>query len=323
MLTAGHTDTGKQPLLVLIGPTAVGKTGHSIEIAKKWNGEIISGDSMQVYRGMDIGTAKITPEEMQGIEHHLIDVADPDQLFSAADFQAHAREKIAEIQTRGKLPFIVGGTGLYIESLLYNFAFSEGGADEAFREEQRGFLALHGPQALHDRLRQVDPASAERLHPHDDRRIIRALEIFHLTGIRLSEQLANQHKESPYELILIGLTMDRALLYQRIEARVDSMLAGGFLAEVEALNQRYRWDLPAMMGLGYKEMGLYLRGELTFDAAVVLLKKNTRHYAKRQLSWFRHMSEIAWVDVTDSANISEHKLAINAIIAAKITGFRE
>lgn len=323
MLTDHLAEEKKLPLLVLIGPTAVGKTGLSIEIAKRWNCEIISGDSMQVYRGMDIGTAKITAAEMEGVAHHLIDVANPDELFSAADFQTLAREKIADIHRRGKLPFIVGGTGLYIESLLYNFAFSEGGADEAFREEQRAFLAEHGPLALHERLREADPVSAERLHPNDDRRIIRALEIYHLTGIRLSEQLAAQHKESPYDLILIGLEMDRALLYERIEARVDHMLAAGFVGEVEALGSRYRWDLPAMRGLGYKEIGLYLRGELTLADAVTLLKKNTRHYAKRQLSWFRHMKEIAWVDVTDSGNISMHKLAINAIIAAKITGFRK
>ncbi|MBC8079478.1 MAG: tRNA (adenosine(37)-N6)-dimethylallyltransferase MiaA [Gorillibacterium sp.] len=323
MLT-NQQSSGKIPLLVLIGPTAVGKTGHSISIAQKWNAEIISGDSMQVYREMDIGTAKITKGEAAGIPHHLIDIVNPDEPFSAADFQLLARERIEDIYARGKLPFIVGGTGLYIESLLYNFEFSEGGADEAFREEQRAFLAEHGALALHKRLQEVDPVSAERLHPNDDRRIIRALEILHLTGIRLSEQLAGQKRESPYELCLVGLSMDRALLYKRIEERVDSMIKQGFPEEVEALLARgYRPDLPSMQGLGYKEIGSYVLGRTDLTTAVELLKKNTRHYAKRQLSWFRHMKEIEWVDVTNTENISKQTLSIDAIITAKITGFWE
>lgn len=291
---------------MLLGPTAVGKTRLSLELAGAFGAEIISGDSMQVYRGMDIGTAKITEAEMKGIPHHLIDIHDPLDAYSTAEFQEQGTRLIEEISGRGRLPFIVGGTGLYIESLCYGFRFSEAVADEAFRSEQDAYAEEHGAEALHARLAAVDPASAERLHPNDRRRIIRALEIYHQTNIPLSDSLSGQKKESPYELCLIGLTMDRKKLYKRIEERIDQMLAEGLVAEVQGLLERgYSRSLVSMQGLGYKEIAAYLEGETTLEEAVVLLKRDTRRFAKRQLSWFRHMKEIQWIDVEESLDYNE------------------
>ncbi len=303
---------------MLLGPTAVGKTRLSLELAEAYNAEIISGDSMQVYRGMDIGTAKITPAEMQGIPHHLIDIHDPQESYSAAEFQEQGVKLIEEISAKGKLPFIVGGTGLYIESLCYGFRFSEAVADEAFRSEMDAYAETHGAEALHARLAAVDPASAARLHPNDRRRIIRALEIQHQTKVTQSESHEGQKKESPYELCLIGLTMDRKILYKRIEDRIDQMLANGLVAEVEGLLQRgYSRSLVSMQGLGYKEIAACLAGEMTLEEAVTLLKRDTRRFAKRQLSWFRHMKDIQWIDVNESQNFSENFAKIRAIIAGK------
>ncbi|MCE3201346.1 tRNA (adenosine(37)-N6)-dimethylallyltransferase MiaA [Paenibacillus sonchi] len=312
------TTETRRRVLVLLGPTAVGKTRLSLELAEAYDAEIISGDSMQVYRGMDIGTAKIKPEEMLGIPHHLIDIHDPRDAYSAAEFQEQGTKLIEEISRKGKLPFIVGGTGLYIESLCYGFRFSEAVADEAFRSEQDAYAEAHGAEALHARLAEVDPESAARLHPNDRRRIIRALEIHHQTKVTLSASHADQKKESPYELCLIGLTMDRKILYKRIEDRIDQMLADGLVAEVEGLLQRgYSRSLVSMQGLGYKEIAAYLAGEMTLDEAVTLLKRDTRRFAKRQLSWFRHMKEIQWINVDESQNFSENFEKIRAIIAGK------
>lgn len=307
-------------LLVLVGPTAVGKTKLSLELAQTCNCEIISGDSMQVYRGMDIGTAKATAEERALVPHHLIDIHEPDYPFSVAEFQERAIGLIGEISGRGKLPFIVGGTGLYVESVCYGYQFAETGNDDAFREEQRAFALEHGDEALHRKLQEVDPETAQRLHPNDQRRVIRALEMFHTTGMRMSEQLAAQKKQSPYELCIVGLTMDRGLLYKRIEQRIDDMLEQGLVGEVKQLLDRgYGTNLISMQGLGYKEIAAYLLGTYSLEEAVELLKRDTRRFAKRQLSWFRHMKEIQWVDVTDQANFSAHIEAIHAIIAEKLT----
>lgn len=306
----------KQPLLVLIGPTAVGKTRMSLDIAKAWNAEIISGDSMQVYRGMDIGTAKIALDEREGIPHHLIDICEPDESYSAADFQAGATDAIAQIAARGKLPFIVGGTGLYVESVCYQFQFADIGSDEAFRLEQERYAAEFGAEALHGKLAAIDPPAGERLHPNDLRRVIRALEVYHLTGQTFSEQQAGQTKESPYELCLIGLTMDRAALYRRIEQRIDLMMEQGLVDEVRHLLER---DLPpaavAMQGLGYKEIADYLRGNCTLEAAIERLKRDTRRFAKRQLSWFRHMNDIHWIDMGE--NFHNNLEVVHGIIAGK------
>lgn len=306
----------KKPLLVLIGPTAVGKTGLSIELAKRYNAEIISGDSMQVYRGMDIGTAKIKEEEREGVVHHLIDICEPEEAYSAADFQAHASALIDDIYSRGKLPFVVGGTGLYIESLCYQYRFAEHGSDEAFRLEQEQFAQQFGVEALHQRLAAIDEEAAARLHPNDIRRVIRALEVHHVTGMTFTEQQKGQIKESPYQLCLLGLTRDRKKLYARIEERIDQMLEEGLLEEVKLLLTR---DLPMhavpLQALGYKELIAYLKGECSYEAAVELLKRDTRRYAKRQLSWFRHMKDIDWIDMDE--NFNNNLQVIHAIIAGK------
>ncbi|AFH62181.1 tRNA (adenosine(37)-N6)-dimethylallyltransferase MiaA [Paenibacillus caseinilyticus] len=311
----------KPKLLVLVGPTAVGKTKLSLTLAKEYNAEIISGDSMQVYRGMDIGTAKASPEELAEVPHHMIDIHDPDHPFSVAEFQERSRALIEEISGRGRLPFIVGGTGLYVESVCYDFKFSESGSDEAFREEQQAYADTYGPEALHERLRAVDPASADRLHPNDVRRVIRALEIYHVTGERQSEQLEAQgRKESPYELCIVGLTMDRALLYKRIEERIDIMMRQGLLEEVRGLMERgYDEAVVSMQALGYKEIVGHLQGHYSLEEAVELLKRDTRRFAKRQLSWFRHMKDIAWVDVSNLAEFATHLDKIRGIISAKLT----
>lgn len=273
---------------------------------------------MQVYRGMDIGTAKASLEERRLVPHHLIDIREPDDPFSVAEFQERVRGLIPDIHRRGKLPFIVGGTGLYVESVCYDYRFTEAGSDEAFRREQEAYADRFGEDALHRRLRSVDPERAEQLHPSDRRRVIRALEIAHLTGKPMSEHLAGPKKGSPYELCIVGLTMDRHLLYKRIEERVDAMMASGLVEEVERLlaegNSR---TAISMQGLGYKEIVSYLFGETTLAEAVLLLKRNTRRFAKRQLSWFRHMKDIEWVDVTDMAKFTAHLKKINDIITGK------
>lgn len=312
------TRNDKPKLLVLLGPTAVGKTKLSIELARSLSCEIISGDSMQVYRGMDIGTAKITVEEMGGIPHHLIDVLDPGEPFSVALFQEWCRKLIPEIAGRGRLPFIVGGTGLYIESVCYEFQFTEAGADEAFRAQQQAYADAYGAAALHARLADLDPRSAARLHPNDVRRVIRALEVVHLTGETLSSQLEKQQKQSPYELCLIGLTMDRQMLYNRIERRIDEMLRLGLVEEVRGLLLKgYSRDAVSMQGLGYKEIVEHLVDGVPLEAAVEKLKRDTRRFAKRQLSWFRHMKDIAWIDVGGGENFSGILAAAHAIIAGK------
>ncbi|SFS58386.1 tRNA (adenosine(37)-N6)-dimethylallyltransferase MiaA [Paenibacillus sp. 453mf] len=313
------TEIQKSKLLVLVGPTAVGKTKMSIELAKTFQCEIISGDSMQVYRRMDIGTAKIKPEEMEGIPHHLIDIHEPDYPYSVAEFQEESRRLIREIHGRGKLPFIVGGTGLYVESVCYDFQFSEAGSDEQFRKAQFDYAEANGAEALHNKLLEVDAESAARLHPNDVRRVVRSLEIFYMTGVKQSEQLAAQNKQSPYDLCIVGLTMDREMLYNRIEDRIDEMMREGLVEEVASLlSQGVGPGSISMQGLGYKEIAAYLRGEAPLDTAVSELKRDTRRFAKRQLSWFRHMKDIQWVDMTDTANFSTNFATIRDIIADKL-----
>ncbi|NRF94011.1 tRNA (adenosine(37)-N6)-dimethylallyltransferase MiaA [Paenibacillus frigoriresistens] len=310
--------SAKPKLLVLLGPTAVGKTKLSLEIAQKFGCEIISGDSMQVYRGMDIGTAKASEAEQKIVPHHLIDIHDPSYPFSAAEFQERVKSLILDIHSRGKLPFIVGGTGLYIESVCYDYQFTEVSMDEAFRQEQEAFAIEHGDEALHQKLRDIDPHSADRLHANDRRRVIRALEIYYISGETMTTHLAAQKKESPYELCIIGLTMDRARLYTRIEERIDAMMQEGLIEEVQSiLAAGCPKQAISMQALGYKEIVSYLEGELSLEEAITLLKRDTRRFAKRQLSWFRHMKDIHWVDVTESTNFSAHFQFINDILAGK------
>ncbi|MEF3302959.1 tRNA (adenosine(37)-N6)-dimethylallyltransferase MiaA [Paenibacillus sp. GYB003] len=309
----------KPRLLVLVGPTAVGKTNLSLEAAVRYGCEIVSGDSMQVYRGMDIGTAKASREERAAVPHHMIDICDPDHLFSVAEFQERVRRLIEDIHRRGRLPFIVGGTGLYVESVCYDYKFSDIGIDESYRKELNDYADRHGEAALHDMLAQADPESARRIHPNDRRRTIRALEIVRATGSPQSPEATGPKKESPYELCIVGLTMDRQILYKRIEARVDLMIEQGLVREVDALLRRgYTTDLPSMQGLGYKEIVGYLQGEYDLPFAAELLKRNTRRFAKRQLSWFRRMPDIRWIDVTEP-NFSAHLQTFHDILAGKFT----
>jgi len=306
----------KTPLLVLVGPTAVGKTAFSLDIAKRRNIDIISGDSVQVYRGMDVGSAKATPAERAQAPHYMIDLLDPDEPFTVADFQERATRLIAESAARGRLPTIVGGTGLYIESVVYGYQFSDAVADEAARERWNAVADAEGTESLHATLQARDPVSAARIHPNDRKRLIRALEIFDATGRPMSEQAQKREKSSPYELCMIGLTMERDKLYARIEARVDAMLEEGLVEEVRTLLARgYDRSLPSMQAIGYKEIAAYVAGEISYDEAVYTLKRNTRRFAKRQLSWFRAMPQIHWVDVTDTANFITHSDRINDIIA--------
>jgi tRNA dimethylallyltransferase len=311
-------------LFVLLGPTASGKTRLSLELAERFGGEIVSGDSMQVYRGMDIGTAKASPEEQRRVPHHLIDIRDPREPFSVAEFQQLAAETIADISGRGKLPMLVGGTGLYIEALCYAFDFGNTPEDETFREAQQAFADAHGDEALHRKLAEVDPESAARLHPHDRRRVIRALEHHHVTGERLSARLARQTRKSPYELCLVGLTMDRALLYSRIDRRVDAMIEQGLVAEVERLIAcGCTPDMVSMQGLGYKEVAAYLAGDCSLAEAIDSVKRDTRRFAKRQLSWFRHMADIQWVDTGDETKFPLHFRQISDIITGKFAVYPE
>lgn len=287
------------PLLVIIGPTAIGKTSLSIELALRFNGEIISGDSMQVYRYMDIGTAKIKSEEMKGVPHHLLDIKDPGESFSAADFQALAREKIKEVSQRGKLPILVGGTGLYINSVIDPYEFTpQKGVDE-YRKEMFRLAEDKGNESLHRMLAEVDPEAAHRIHINDLKRITRALEYYRITGKPISGNTrAKENESSIYDLLIIGLIMNRTQLYKRINERVELMMKQGFLQEVKSLiNQGFTPDLPSMQGLGYKQLCSYLQGEYDLSMAVELIKRDTRRFAKRQLTWFRRDQRIIWVDL--------------------------
>ncbi|NRR01004.1 tRNA (adenosine(37)-N6)-dimethylallyltransferase MiaA [Brevibacillus sp. RS1.1] len=307
----------RERLVVIIGPTAVGKTQLSLELAEQFDGEIISGDSMQVYRGMDIGTAKAEPEELASIPHHLIDIKNPDEEYSVAMFQESAAGLISDINQRGRLPFIVGGTGLYIESVTHRFQFSTTSQDPELRDRLQRLADSEGVEALHARLADVDPITAERLHPNDVKRVIRALEIYESSGYKMSDfQLRAKH--SPYDLVMIGLTMDRAKLYERINHRVELMIEAGLVEEVRGLlDAGYDASLVSMQGLGYKELIPYLYGEITLEKAMNDIQQRTRHFAKRQLSWFRRMEEIHWFDMTDSAEQRNNVETIKRILAGK------
>ncbi|SHE40468.1 tRNA dimethylallyltransferase [Desulforamulus putei DSM 12395] len=306
-----------RPLVVIVGPTASGKTDVAIELAKMVKGEVISADSMLVYRGMDIGTAKPTPAEMQGIPHHLIDIVDPDEEFSVAMFQTAAEKLIVEITDRGNLPLLVGGTGLYVRSVIDHYDFTPAPRDQKLRERLKQQAATLGNEEMHRRLAAVDPASAARLHPNDIRRVIRALEVYYQTGKPISEYQYTQTNTAPkYRLKMFGLTMDRQLLYRRIEQRVDLMLQRGLVEEVRQLMQRYDTWGTALQGLGYKEIIAYLKGECTLAEAVEILKRNTRRFAKRQLTWFRADKRIHWLNMQDYSD----KNAVAREIAKQIAG---
>ena len=308
----------KQKLLVIIGPTAVGKTKLSIELAKLYNGEIISGDSMQIYRGMDIGTAKIKVEEMEGIPHHLIDIKEPDESFSVAEFQQLVRAKISEITSKGKLPIIVGGTGLYIQAVIFDYQFSEAPADEVFRLQLEERAKEIGNEALHEELTKVDPDSASQIHPNNIRRVIRALEIFHCTGKIMSEYQNNQQPDLLYDTALIGLTMEREKLYERINTRVEMMMSEGLLEEVGHLHKQGIRGCQSIQAIGYKEIYDYLDRKVSFEDAVENLQQNSRRYAKRQLTWFRNKMDVEWFDLTDVADLSKKITEISYYIEGKL-----
>ncbi|MDR4325679.1 tRNA (adenosine(37)-N6)-dimethylallyltransferase MiaA [Bacillus pseudomycoides] len=295
----------REKVAVIIGPTAVGKTKLSIDLAKALNGEIISGDSMQIYRTMDIGTAKATMEEMEGIPHYMIDIKNPEDSFSVAEFQELVRGYIREITERGKLPIIVGGTGLYIQSVLYDYQFTDEAGDPVYREELEKLATEHGVEYVHGKLREVDPESASRIHMNNVRRVIRALEIFHTTGQKMSDQLEKQENELLYDVSLIGLTMDRGMLYDRINLRVDLMVKQGLLQEVKALYENGVRDCQSIQAIGYKELYNYFEGHVSLEEAIMQLKTNSRRYAKRQLTWFRNKMDVTWFDVTDGEKTAE------------------
>ena len=292
----------KKPLIVIGGPTACGKTGFSIKLAKKIGGEIISADSMQVYRYMDIGTAKVTPEEADGVPHYLIDEFDPDEEYNVKLFQQKAKAYMEEIWAKGKTPILVGGTGFYINALLYDNDFTETENDTSYREECYKLAQEQGPEVLFERLKEVDPEYAAIMHANNVKRVTRALEYHYLTGQKFSEHNAEQkEKETPYDAAVIILNMDREKLYERIELRIDLMMQEGLLEEVKSLlDKGYTPDLVSMQGIGYKEFIPYFNGECTLEEAVIQLKTNTRRFAKRQLTWFRRQIEGLWVDMDQS-----------------------
>ncbi|EJS04004.1 tRNA (adenosine(37)-N6)-dimethylallyltransferase MiaA [Bacillus mycoides] len=295
----------REKVAVIIGPTAVGKTKLSIDLAKALNGEVISGDSMQIYRTMDIGTAKVTTDEMDGIPHYMIDIKDPEDSFSVAEFQERVRKCIREITERGKLPIIVGGTGLYIQSVLFDYQFTDEAGDATYREQMEKLALEHGVEYVHKKLQEVDPESAERIHANNVRRVIRALEIFHTTGEKMSNQLEKQENELLYDVSLIGLTMDREMLYDRINLRVNLMIEQGLLEEVKGLHERGVRDCQSIQAIGYKEIYDYFENRVSLEEAVSQLKTNSRRYAKRQLTWFRNKMDVTWFDVTDGEKTSE------------------
>ena len=288
----------KKDLFILAGPTAVGKTDISIKIAQRLGGEIISADSMQIYRYMDIGSAKVSPDEMRGVPHHMIDIVEPDQSFNVSEFKKLAEEKIEEISSRNGLPMVVGGTGLYINSLICSYDFTEAGTDQEYREHLTGLAESKGKEYVHGMLEDIDRGSYERLYPNDLKRVIRALEVYRLTGVTITEYNSNrQEYVCPYNLEYYVLTMDRASLYSRINLRVDIMMKNGLVEEVESLRARgYNADMQSMKGIGYKEILYYLEGKISLEEAVELIKKGSRNYAKRQLTWFRKDPRVKWIN---------------------------
>ncbi len=287
----------KRPLVVLTGPTAVGKTALSIHLAKAIGGEIISADSMQVYKQMDIGTAKIKPEEMQGVRHYLVDECMPDEEFHVVKFKEYANRYIEEIYQKGKIPILVGGTGFYIQAVLKDVSFEQEEVSE-YRRTLEQLAEEKGAHYLHEQLQKVDPESAAAIHENNVRRVIRALEYYEQTGEKISKHNEREkQKESPYNFAYFVLNQPREVLYERIDKRVDIMIEEGLVEEVKGLMEKgYGRDLVSMQGLGYKEIYSYLQNEMTLSEAIYILKRDTRHFAKRQLTWFKREQDVVWVD---------------------------
>lgn len=295
-------------VVAIVGPTASGKTALSVSLAEAAGGEVINGDAFQVYRGLDIGTAKITPEEMHGIPHHLFDILGPGDDFSVADYQRLVREKIAEIRSRGKLPIIAGGTGLYIQSVLFDFRFTEQKHDPVLRERLEDILQEQGPGRLHELLKEQDPAAAKEIHPNNTRRVLRAIEIASLTGKSKKEAEGSKGSEPLYDHLIIGLAMDRDILYERINQRVDLMIREGWTEEVLRLLNAGFGDSQSMKAIGYGEIASYLNGETDLEQALDLTKRNTRRYAKRQLTYFRNKLDVHWLEALDGTRQNTEKI---------------
>lgn len=297
----------KKPLIILTGPTAVGKSSLSISLAIRINAEIISADSMQVYKGMDIGTAKIKPEEMGEVAHYLIDELEPDEEFNVVKFKQMARLYMEQIYAKDKIPVLVGGTAFYIQAILYDIDFDESENDSTYREYLTELARQMGNEYLHNLLLELDPESAEAIHPNNLKRVIRALEYHKQTGKKISEHNKEQKaKESPYNYCYFVLNRDRAALYDSINKRVDQMMEEGLLNEVKSLKEAgYSRELVSMQGLGYKELLAYLDGECSLEEAIEILKRDTRHFAKRQLTWFKHERDVVWVNKDDFSSEEE------------------
>lgn len=284
-------------VVVIAGPTATGKTALSVRLAKELGGEVVSADSVQIYQGLNIGSAKPTCAEMQGVVHHMMDILSPNESFSVADFCARAKETIFDIQQRGKLPIVAGGTGLYISSLVENISFAEGKTERPIREELMGELAQIGKDAMYKKLEEIDPEAAKAIHPNNTKRVVRALEVYYTTGETITQQNARSKQEkSPFSFVLCALTCQRELLYQRINKRVDDMVQLGLFQEVETLlKQGIDPNSQSMQGIGYKEVVSYLDGACNMEECIEKIKQNSRNYAKRQLTWFRR-GDYTWYD---------------------------
>jgi tRNA dimethylallyltransferase len=302
-----YTPVKKTPLLIIAGPTASGKSDTAVELAIRMNGEVISADSMQVYRGMDVGSAKITQDQMRGVPHHLIDCAEPFETWNVVRFQKEARKALEEIDKRGKLPILCGGTGFYIQALLYDIDFTEMEENTPMRERLAAIADAQGPEALHRMLQERDPASAAAIHPNNIKRVIRALEFLEESGQSIASHNTEQRGREPaYRSAFMVLTMDRKKLYERIDRRVDLMMEAGLLEEVTRLRDAgIPRDSTAMQGIGYKQIYGHLEGKYSLDEAVRLIKRDTRHFAKRQLTWFRREKGVRWVDVDQFADRNE------------------
>ena len=309
----------KKPMVILTGPTAVGKTALSIRLAKEINGAVISADSMQVYRHMDIGSAKIRPEEMQGVKHYLIDILEPEEEFHVVRFVEEAKAALEEIYRNGQIPIIAGGTGFYIQALLYDINFDGQDCDADYRRELEQIAEEKGAEYLHQMLEEVDAESAKAIHANNTKRVMRALEFYHVSGKKISEHNETEHqKESPYNFAYFVLTDERERLYKRIEARVDAMMEEGLLDEVRLLKERGATkEMVSMQGLGYKEILAYLDGEISLERAVYLIKRDTRHFAKRQLTWFRRERDVIWFDK------EQYAYQEDAILADMLTILKE
>ena len=303
----------KHPVVAVVGPTATGKTALGVALARRFSGEVISCDSMQIYQGLDVGTAKVTPEETCGIPHHGVDILPPDKTFSVADFTAMAAALEQEISARGNLPILVGGTGLYVQSFLYGVRFAEEKSPAGLREQLAAELAEKGGAAMYEELRRADPEAAAAIHPNNQVRVLRALEHYRATGRRLSEQKAGSlPQERPYRSLILGLDFpDRAALYRRIDLRVDKMLEAGLLAEAEYVWRSRECFRTAAQAIGYKEFFPYFEGTAPLEACTDKLKQASRNYAKRQLTWFRHMDGVVWLDAgaPDAAETAIHQVS--------------